>query len=66
MSLGSFLKEYQKHKDKRERLYNMLSCEFTGTALENHVQILPDAVKEISWVHRFWRDANNNGGCFYV
>uniref|UniRef100_A0A914QNJ2 JmjC domain-containing protein n=1 Tax=Panagrolaimus davidi TaxID=227884 RepID=A0A914QNJ2_9BILA len=51
MSMGAF---YDRWKDEnRERLYNMLSFEFSHTRLMDIVRA-PDLMYKLSWVHRFW------------
>uniref|UniRef100_A0AC35GME8 JmjC domain-containing protein n=1 Tax=Panagrolaimus sp. PS1159 TaxID=55785 RepID=A0AC35GME8_9BILA len=51
MSMGAF---YDRWKDEnRERLYNMLSFEFSRTKLMKLVKA-PKLMCDLSWVHRFW------------
>ncbi|KAL3091983.1 hypothetical protein niasHS_005933 [Heterodera schachtii] len=60
MSLGRFYGLWRKRV--RERLYNILSLEFSGTKLGDIVRS-PTLVRLLSWVHKFWPDsesANNN------
>uniref|UniRef100_A0A914C5T2 JmjC domain-containing protein n=1 Tax=Acrobeloides nanus TaxID=290746 RepID=A0A914C5T2_9BILA len=62
MSLGRFRDKFKVAPEFRERLYNILSLEFTETKLNDLVSP-PELVKKLSWVYRFWPDMplGNNG-----
>ena len=45
---------------KREKVYNVISLEFTGTKLESYVTP-PFVVRELSWLPSMWPTNGNNG-----
>uniref|UniRef100_A0A914IAF4 JmjC domain-containing protein n=1 Tax=Globodera rostochiensis TaxID=31243 RepID=A0A914IAF4_GLORO len=57
MSLGRFYDMWRKRV--RDRLYNILSLEFSGTKLGKIVRP-PSLVRALSWVQKFWPDDNCN------
>ncbi|TKR96579.1 hypothetical protein L596_010580 [Steinernema carpocapsae] len=58
MSLGRFLDLYQ--SENRERLYNILSLEFSTCPKMSELVAPPSIVGEISWVHRFWPEVKHS------
>ncbi|KAF7638342.1 Lysine-specific demethylase 7A [Meloidogyne graminicola] len=57
MSLDNFYGIWKKRI--RDRLYNILSLEFSGTKLSDIVRS-PSIVRELSWVRRFWPKEEQN------
>uniref|UniRef100_A0A915PB71 JmjC domain-containing protein n=1 Tax=Meloidogyne floridensis TaxID=298350 RepID=A0A915PB71_9BILA len=57
MSLDRFYGLWKKRI--RDRLYNILSLEFSGTKLSDIVRS-PSIVRELSWVRRFWPRENQS------
>ncbi|KAI1705109.1 jmjC domain, hydroxylase domain-containing protein [Ditylenchus destructor] len=58
MSLGRFKTFWElDHKD-RERLYNILSLEFSQTKFEEIVKS-PDLARRLSWAYKYWRGAKS-------
>ncbi|MFH4979909.1 hypothetical protein AB6A40_006618 [Gnathostoma spinigerum] len=53
LTLNDFVEYYLKKEEDRDELLNVLSLEFTGTALEEEVQG-PSVVRDIDWVEKFW------------
>uniref|UniRef100_A0AC35FWD4 JmjC domain-containing protein n=1 Tax=Panagrolaimus sp. PS1159 TaxID=55785 RepID=A0AC35FWD4_9BILA len=51
MSMGAFYNRWK--AENRERLYNMLSFEFSHSKLIKHVKA-PDFMYDLSWVHQIW------------
>ncbi|CAN2390205.1 histone demethylase activity (H3-K36 specific), partial [Pristimantis euphronides] len=53
MTMAQWAKYYETPDEERERLYNVISLEFSHTKLENLVQ-RPATVNQIDWVDNFW------------
>uniref|UniRef100_A0A914Z116 [Histone H3]-dimethyl-L-lysine(36) demethylase n=1 Tax=Panagrolaimus superbus TaxID=310955 RepID=A0A914Z116_9BILA len=51
MSMGAFFDRW--NEEPRERLYNMLSFEFSHTKLMEIIRA-PELMYQLSWVHKFW------------
>ncbi|KAG8547690.1 hypothetical protein GDO81_027784 [Engystomops pustulosus] len=53
MTMAQWAKYYETPEEERQRLYNVISLEFSHTKLENLVQ-RPATVDQIDWVDNFW------------
>ncbi|XP_075113879.1 lysine-specific demethylase 2A isoform X2 [Leptodactylus fuscus] len=53
MTMAQWAKYYETPEEERERLYNVISLEFSHTKLENLVQ-RPATVDQIDWVDNIW------------
>lgn len=53
MTMAQWAKYYETPEEEREKLYNVISLEFSHTKLENLVQ-RPATVDQIDWVDNFW------------
>ncbi|XP_075032494.1 lysine-specific demethylase 2A isoform X2 [Mixophyes fleayi] len=53
MTMAQWAKYYETPEEEREKLYNVISLEFSHTKLENLVQ-RPATVDQIDWVDNIW------------
>ncbi|XP_063291047.1 lysine-specific demethylase 2A isoform X1 [Pelobates fuscus] len=53
MTMAQWARYYETPADEREKLYNVISLEFSHTKLENLVQ-RPTTVDQIDWVDNIW------------
>ncbi|XP_068111653.1 lysine-specific demethylase 2A isoform X2 [Hyperolius riggenbachi] len=53
MTMAQWAKYYETPEEEREKLYNVISLEFSHTKLENLVQ-RPTTVDQIDWVDNIW------------
>ena len=63
-TLGKWANYYDKEPAQREKIYNVISLEISGTDLANKV-LPPRMVREVDWVEKFWPSTKRGRGLSY-
>ncbi|XP_053741273.1 lysine-specific demethylase 2B isoform X1 [Synchiropus splendidus] len=53
MSMAQFVRYYETPEDERDKLYNVISLEFSHTKLENLIK-RPSVLDQVDWVDNMW------------
>lgn len=63
-TLGRWANYYDKEPAQRDKIYNVISLEISGTDLANKV-LPPRMVREVDWVEKFWPSTKRGRGLSY-